>query len=334
MRAPEFWRRSPPTPLARALSPAAALYGVVAARSVRRAAPRADAPTFAIGGPTAGGDGKTPLALALAALLQELGETPVFLTRGYGRKGGPTAPFLVDPSRHGPYAAGDEALLLATMAPTIVGADRLVGAERATKLGATALVLDDGLHSRRLSPDLALGVIDSHYGLGNGLCLPAGPLRAPAGDFFRSVDALVVVGDGPQSCVRDGDKPAFRAALLPEETDVARLCGKRAYAFAGIARPDKFDRSLRAAGVNVVATRWFADHHLFSQSELEATARAAAAQGATLVTTRKDAARISPRDIDRLGIEVFGIRLVFREQQAMESLLSAALRVARSKSGA
>ena len=190
MRAPEFWRRFPPSIMARLLAPIGALYGAVAARRMTRNAGRAALPTIVIGGPTVGGDGKTPLALAVAEILIRSGERPAFLTRGFGReRGAQQEPFLVDLTRHDARRAGDEPLLLATAAPTIVGVDRAAGARLAMQLGATTLILDDGLHSRRLAPDLAIGVLDSDYGLGNGLCLPAGPLRAPARDFFRSLAA-------------------------------------------------------------------------------------------------------------------------------------------------
>ena len=86
--------------------------------------PRANIPTIAIGGVTLGGDGKTPTALALGAILLERGERPFFLSRGHGRRNGSAGPFVVDPARHDARDVGDEALLLARVAPTIVGADR------------------------------------------------------------------------------------------------------------------------------------------------------------------------------------------------------------------
>lgn len=334
MRAPDFWRRSPPTLFARALTPVALLYGAAAARRLVREAPHAALPAIVIGGPTVGGDGKTPLALAVAALLRQMGETPAFLTRGYGRRVRNGAPFRADPARDDASTAGDEALLLARIAPTIIGADRVAGAALAATQGASALILDDGLHSRRLSPDLALGVVDSLYGLGNGLCLPAGPLRAPGGDFFRSLDAVVIVGEGARGAIDQSAKPLFAARLIAEDEDATRLLGRRALAFAGIARASKFETSLREAGVDVIAVRWFADHHRFSQAELESVRREANALGATLVTTRKDAARLSPDDIARFGIESLGVRLVLREEQAMKELLGAALRRARLRSAA
>jgi tetraacyldisaccharide 4'-kinase len=313
LRAPEFWRRAPPTPLALVLSPLAAIYGAAAARRLSRPGPRADLPTILVGGLTAGGDGKTPVALALAALLQALGERPAFLTRGFGRRAGlRREPFLVDPARDGAAEAGDEALLLARRAPTIVAADRLAAARLARELGATALILDDGLQSRALAADLAIAVVDRRHGAGNGLCLPAGPLRAPLASQIAAVDAIVAIGEGEAGrSVLDraaaAGRPIFGARAALDPLAVAGLSKERLVAFAGIARPEKFFASLREAGLAVVGERRFADHHAFSEREIAALRREAGALGARLATTEKDAARLSAsaaRDIAILPLSV------------------------------
>lgn len=294
MRAPDFWRRAPPSPLARALAPLGALYGAAVARRMRRAGPRADRPTIVVGGLTLGGDGKTPTALALAALLAEMGERPAFLTRGYGRRGAGAA-FRVDPDRDTARTAGDEALLLARSAPTIVGTDRAAGARLAQALGASVLILDDGLHSRRLEADFALLVVDGRYGAGNGYCPPAGPLRAPLSAQLAAADALLAIGRGAAGApvvawAQAAGRPVFHASLALDSPEA--LAGRRALAFAGIARPDKFFATLEDAGVALAATRGFADHHEFSAREIAALEREAARLGADLLTTEKDAARL------------------------------------------
>ncbi len=245
-------------------------------------------------------------------------------------------PFLVDLTRHDARMAGDEPLLLATAAPTIVGVDRAAAARLAMQLGATALILDDGLHSRRLAPDLAIGVLDSDYGLGNGLCLPAGPLRAPARDFFRLVDAIVVIGEGDVASteLERSAKPKFAARLLAEEADSARLRGVRAFVFSGIARPDKFEKSLRELGIEIAGRRWFPDHHFFKAAELSDMARAASRLGAKLITTQKDAMRLSAGVAAELGIETLAVRLVFDDQSTIDAFVEKAIQSARTIRGA
>lgn len=329
MSAPEFWRERA-HPLARLLSPLGAVYGALASARLKRPASRADLPTIAIGGLTAGGDGKTPLTLALAAILRgETGERPAILTRGYGRlRAGAAEPFYVGPARHTARDAGDEALLLARVAPTIVGVDRAAGARLARELGATVLLLDDGLHSRRLAPDLALLAVDAGYGAGNGLCLPAGPLRAPLDAQIGAADALVLIGEGEAgdslaalSAARG--KPVLRALLAPDADDATRLKGRRVFAFAGIARPEKFEKSLAEAGARIVGARRFGDHHRFSHSELDALAAKAKALDAALVTTEKDAARIGGwRPPDETSLEVLSVTLVFDRPEEVGALLA------------
>ena len=313
MRAPAFWRETGLP--ARALTPLGAVFGAVARRRLAAAGPAAALPAIVVGGLTSGGDGKTPLVLALARALQASGARPFVLLRGYGRKrsAGP-APLLVGPDCHDIDAIGDEARLLARIAPTIVGHDRVASAELARRLGATLLLLDDGFHSRALRPDLGLLVVDSFYGAGNGRCLPAGPLRAPLDAQLAAADALVVIGDGVDGAAiaRTAGKPIIRARITPEPASARALAGTRVVAFAGLGRPEKFFGALADIGAEVVATRAFPDHHRFSARDLSGLRTLAATQGARLVTTEKDAARLNPQD----AIAILPIRLTVDARDA------------------
>ena len=164
--------------MAALLSPLAAVYGAIAARRLAQAATRAGIPVICVGNPTVGGAGKTPAAMAIARLLIEAGERPCFLTRGYGgRLAGP----LVVEAGHTAVQVGDEPLLLARVAPTVVAANRVAGAELAREKGASVIVMDDGFQNPSLAKDFSILVIDGARGIGNGRVLPAGPLRAPLG---------------------------------------------------------------------------------------------------------------------------------------------------------
>ena len=322
-RAPDFWRRD--GVIARLLAPLGALYGAIAQRRLAQAAPHARAPTIVIGGPTIGGDGKTPLALAIAARLLAMGEKPAFLTRGFGAVNAPASPFVVDLARHDANATGDEALLLARAATTIVGADRVASAALARENGASVLVLDDGFHSRRLAPDLSLLAIDADYGVGNGRCLPAGPLRAPLDAQLAAADALIVIGakEAP-AFVSTSGKPVLAARIVPTAPQI--FSGVRVVAFAGIARPEKFFRTLSETGAHIVATRAFGDHHRFTDADYAELEARAVHQDAALVTTQKDATRLDAR---RLAFETLPVVLEFDEPEALDALLREALAKAR-----
>lgn len=311
-RAPEFWRRSGVT--ARLLAPAAALYGDIARYRLRRSAPRADLPTIIVGGLTSGGDGKTPLVMALATRLIALGARLALLTRGYGRRAQDDTPVLVDPARHKARDVGDEALLLARVAPTIVCANRVASARLAGDIGASVLVLDDGFHSRALAPDLTLLAIDADYGAGNGSCLPAGPLRAPLDAQLAMADALVMIGDG-SALAPCFDKTVMHARVTPDPTVAAALAGARVVAIAGVARPEKFFRLLRNIGAEVVATRAFPDHHLFTPRDIAQLQALAQTHDARLLTTEKDAMRLE-------AAENLPVSLQFEDIPAIDALLA------------
>jgi tetraacyldisaccharide 4'-kinase len=297
VRAPAFWTQAA-GPVSAALRPLALLYGLSAEARFRLANPsRAPIPVICIGNFVAGGQGKTPTALTIAGMLRELGYRPAFLTRGYG--GSERGPLLVDPGKHRSDEVGDEPLLLARTAPTILARKRAQGAALAAAASADILVMDDGLQNPTLAKDVSLGVVDAGYGIGNGLVIPAGPLRAPLEAQIARIDALVIVGDGTAArpIIDAGMRrslPVFRARLAPT-IEAGRLTGQRMVAYAGIGRPEKFFATVRSLGIEAVDTKAFPDHHIFSDAEAEDLLRLASALGAELITTEKDLARLRGR---------------------------------------
>ncbi|MBV9290006.1 MAG: tetraacyldisaccharide 4'-kinase [Hyphomicrobiales bacterium] len=326
MRAPAFWTRRRPTLLARALQPIGALYGWTTARRMAEAGVRAPAPVICVGNFVAGGSGKTPAAMALAQLLIADGRRVAFLSRGYGGAKR-TEAVEVDPHVHDAAAVGDEPLLLARVAPCWIGADRPRSARLAVEACADALVLDDGLQNPSLVKDLPIAVVDGETRFGNGLCLPAGPLRAPVAAQARRVRAFIMVG-GDEAAAREIqalslNRPVLRASLEPDALAAAPLIGREIVAFAGIARPEKFYSTLRRIGAQVVATRDFPDHHLYHPHEIEALMEEAARRGALLATTEKDRVRLSTKQAR--AIMTLPVTLRFEEPRLVKRLLQRAL---------
>jgi tetraacyldisaccharide 4'-kinase len=264
---------------------------------MRRTGRSAGVPVICLGNLTVGGAGKTPAALAVGRLLLAAHERPYFLSRGYGgRLGGPV---LVNRSVHRAADVGDEPLLLAQLAPTIVARDRVAGAQLARFEGSSVIVMDDGLQNPALHKDLVIVVIDGRRGIGNTRVLPAGPLRAPLESQIACAHALIVVGpaaDSAAAVIELGRKrglPLFHARLEPDRQALAALAGSRILAFAGIADPEKFFATLAEAGLNVAATQSFADHHPYTAAEAQMLIARAHSQNLVLLTTEKDQARLA-----------------------------------------
>jgi tetraacyldisaccharide 4'-kinase len=323
-RPPAFWQRRTPSILARLLSPLGHFYGGRVAARMGKAGRRVGVPVLCVGNFTLGGSGKTPMALAIAELLIEAGEKPVFLTRGYG--GSIRGPALVGPDDRADKV-GDEPILLARLAPTIVAADRVAGAARAIEAGASVIIMDDGFQNPSLSKAGAIVVVDGEAGIGNGLSFPAGPLRAPLYAQTPFATAVVIIGPGEAgervaAYARGAARPVFRAALEPSRD--LDLAGRRVLAFAGIGRPAKFRATLEALGAEVVAFETFADHHPYSEAEAVALATRAQAERLLPVTTEKDYARLeggrARAALASMTLPV-PVRLTFEDEAGMRKLL-------------
>jgi len=300
--------------IAAALSPLGFLYGASVAWKHRHQRPyRSRAAIVCVGNLTVGGSGKTPVAIALACLVQAKGIPVAFLARGYRRRS--SNAILVDVRKHDAAAVGDEAMLLARVAPTIVAGDRAEGARLAERNGAQVIVMDDGHQNFTLAKDLSLVVVDGESAFGNDRMVPAGPLRESVQQGLARADAVLVMGDGTPS-LSGFTGPVARAWLTSDR----RFDGKRLVGFAGIGRPDKFFATLRAQGAKLVETHAFTDHHIYSAAELTMLRGRAMGMGAGLITTEKDFVRLDASQ--RADIDVLSVQAVFENPSALDRLLA------------
>ncbi|MBW8728376.1 MAG: tetraacyldisaccharide 4'-kinase [Inquilinus limosus] len=325
MKTPGFWYRPRATPAAWLLAPAGAVYD--AASRLRRALAtpqHAPVPVVCIGNLVAGGAGKTPVALALGRRLAEIGIDVHFLSRGHG--GSLAGPVRVDPGRHSAAEVGDEPLLLARAAPAWVSRDRPAGARAAAAAGARLILMDDGFQNPSLAKDLSLLVVDGS-GFGNGLILPAGPLRERPADGLKRADALVVMGPdraGIAALAARHRLPALGARLVPSPEDAARLRGRKVLAFAGIGRPEKFFATLAELGAEVVTRIPFPDHHAYTPDEVMRLVETAQERQAVPVTTEKDLVRL-PADA-RAMVEALRVELAWGDPAAVDAVLEPVVR--------
>ena len=262
--------------LSLALWPASLLYRLLvslrrlAYRSGVLPAVRLPVAVIVVGNLVAGGTGKTPLVLRLAAMLRQSGRRPGIVSRGYG--GSAAAPMPVG-AASAVGLVGDEPLLLARAGecPVWIGRDRAAAAQGllAAHPECDVLILDDGLQHYRLARDIEIAVEDER-GAGNGLLLPAGPLREPVS---RRVDLWVVNAAPPET-----RSPAFRMDLRGERfrrvaaprdsVPAAAFAGKRLHAVAGIGNPRRFFDPLAGLGLTAV-NHAYPDHHAYSAQDHE-----------------------------------------------------------------
>lgn len=328
-RAPasDFWWQEPGW-RSHALMPAAWAYGAIADRHLVRA-PRqpVDVPVLCVGNFTVGGEGKTPVALALAGAAAKTGLRPGFLSRGHGGRAQRSG-HLVNLAQDAADRVGDEAMLLASQAPTAVSPDRAASAKRLLEEGCDFIIMDDGFQSARIHIDYALLVVDAARGLGNGRVIPAGPLRASVAKQLLHANALLRMGDGDgadaliRRAARAG-KPVLSARVVP--VNAGEVEGRRLFAFCGIGNAGKFFHTLSSTDAEIAGTRAFADHHVYTDRELAELEGEANALGAGLVTTTKDAARLAggstyARNLLERSL-VLEVGLVFADQRTAPAII-------------
>lgn len=285
-------------PLALLLAPLGYIFGgimILRRRAYRRGSLCArtnPVPVVVVGNLTVGGSGKTPLVIALTERLLGLGRRPAIVSRGYGRRGRGTVVVNDGRGTRLPVSeVGDEPAMLADRlgVPVVVGTDRTAAVATAADLGADCVVADDGFQRLSLARELSFVVVDAVRGVGNGRCLPAGPLREPV-SALADANAVVARGTGAPVAA-DASMAiipeALRGIQSPgEESPLYRLAGRRVHAVAGTGDPEQFFATLEAAGARVVRHP-FPDHHAYEGPEVVFE------DGAPLVTTEKDAVKLA-----------------------------------------
>ena len=307
------------------LTPASWVWAAATAWRIARGERRdPGVPVICVGNLTVGGAGKTPVAAEILRLLTGRGVEAHALSRGHG--GRLAGPLRVDPERHTATEVGDEPLMLAQSFPAWIARDRAAGAAAAAGGGAEVVVMDDGHQNASLQKVLSLVVVDGEtrdgeWPFGDGSVFPAGPLREPLKAGLARADVVVVVVPADL----DAADPELLARFAPVPVLIARLqplapppSGPQ-LAFAGVGKPWKVERALKAAGCELVEFVSLPDHATLDEDLLRRLAARAADFEAGIVTTEKDWARLAPAWRDR--IVAWPVRASFEDEAAVMRLL-------------
>lgn len=329
MSEPWFWRGDslPARATRAALMPAAALYDAGQQLRWRFAKPfDPGIPVICVGNASVGGTGKTPFAMMLQRLLAAAGIEAQFLTRGYG--GSLAGPVRVD-AQHTAEETGDEALLLAQVAPAFVAKNRAAGARAAASAGAPLIIMDDGFQNPTVRKTLSFLLLSGDEG--RLAQFPAGPMREPLDRALRRADAVVLTHPANgRAASPEGESPGasgLSAKAAPHLPPVARkaergpapvftvLSGiepsippQPVVAFCGVGRPARYFDALEAHGFALAGREAFPDHHPYTASDIQRLRALAAGKGAALMTTEKDFVRLAPGDRDGIAVARLTLR--------------------------
>jgi tetraacyldisaccharide 4'-kinase len=326
---PRWWyaRRGAPMPLTRALlRPLSWIWASATARRIARGrAFDPGVPVICVGNLTMGGSGKTPVVRALARRLGGARAGVQILTRGYG--GRLKGPVLVVPGLRTVADVGDEALMMTADAPVWVAQDRAAGA-RAIAIGSgKVIVMDDGHQNPGVRKTLSFVVVDGEtrdgeWPFGDGAVFPAGPMREPLAAGLARADAVILLLPADLAA----PDPALVALFAPKPVLIARLvpagpppAGPQ-LGFAGIGKPWKMERALKAAGCDLADFAPLPDHARYDERLLRFLAHRAKALGAGLLTSEKDWVKLPPDWQGR--VKAWPVEARFEDEPALDRLLA------------
>ena len=319
LKAPKFWYKENESNFSKTLYPASLLYRFgTKLYNIFNKKIESDLPVICIGNLVVGGAGKTPVALKVGKILKELGFNPHFLSRGYAGKIKANIKII---DGHSADKVGDESLILAEVAPTWIGSNRIISCHLAKKNGADCVIMDDGFQNPTIKKDFSIIVIDGKQGFGNKKVLPSGPLRESIDSGLKRANVIMVVGKDNLNIKKLLPKsiPCFNAIFdVSKNKEIFK--GKNVTAFAGIAYPTKFFDTLDQQGAKILKKINFPDHYIYNENDLLKLIEIANNNQSILVTTKKDYIRI-PNNYRTIVHKLDG-EIIIKEDELFNEILS------------
>ena len=319
LKAPKFWYKKNNTIYSNTLYPFSLLFrfGTKLRYLFSNEKPSL-IPTICIGNIVVGGAGKTPVSMKIAKMLTKAGYKPHFISKGYS---GITKESTLVAPWHSPISVGDESLLLSEVAYTWIGKNRIQSSYLAKKNGADCLIMDDGFQNPSIKKDFSIIVVDGEQAFGNKRVMPSGPLRESIRRGFSRTNVVVVIGKISDELIKliPATIPMFKAKFtIKKDNEIFK--GKNVTAFAGIAYPNKFFKTLETQGASVIKKISYSDHYIYNENDLLSLVEIANKTKSILVTTRKDFVRI-PKPYRSL-INTLDGEIMFEKEDIITDLLS------------
>ena len=322
LKAPKFWYYKGDTTYSNLLYPLSLFFRLgTKLRNLFSIKKMSPIPTICIGNIVVGGAGKTPVAMKICKMLIEAGYKPHFISKGYS---GVIKKSTLVESWHSPVSVGDESLLLSEIASTWIGVNRIKSSYLAKNNGADCLIMDDGFQNPSIGKDFSIIVVDGEQEFGNKRVMPSGPLRENIRRGLLRTNVVVVIGKISDALKKliPSTIPIFNAKFeIKKDNEIFK--GKKVTAFAGIAYPNKFFKTLEIQGAMIIKEVSYPDHYIYSENDLLHLAEMANKTESILVTTKKDFVRI-PKTYRPL-INTLDGEIIFEREDIITELLSSML---------
>lgn len=314
IKTPKFWRSV--NIISILLYPLSLIYSLISTVIFYIQKPKKfNTKIICIGNATAGGSGKTPVAIMIGKLLKKNGYKIAFVCKNYLSI--IKAPTKISKNHKAPDVV-DESILLSKIADTFVAENIIEALSVADKHGYDYIITDDGLQNNKFYKDISVLTIDGQIGLGNNMILPAGPMRETLKSAARRSDIIFMIGEDKKEILKKiSDRHSIK---LIRKFNLKNPNAKQQYiAFSGIGYPEKFFKSLEDQKIHIIETIEYPDHHIYSVEDIESLIKKAHNAGATLITTEKDKIKIPEKyqaKISCLFIELFAEK----EEKLLENI--------------
>ena len=322
LKAPKFWYNKEDTFYSNILYPLSLIFRLgTKLRNLFSTKELSPIPTICIGNIVVGGAGKTPVSMKICKMLIKAGYRLHFISKGYASTIKEST--LVE-KWHSPKSVGDESLLLSEIASTWIGVNRIKSANLAKKNGADCLIMDDGFQNPSIGKDFSIIVVDGEQEFGNKRVMPSGPLRESIRRGLLRTNVVVVIGKISDALKKliPSTIPIFNAKFeIKKDNEIFK--GKKVTAFAGIAYPNKFFKTLEIQVAMIIKEVSYPDHYIYSENDLLHLAEMANKTESILVTTKKDFVRI-PKTYRPL-INTLDGEIIFEREDIITELLSSML---------